>query len=98
METKYWLGWNPILQSVQRIDAFTMSNRDAFNYSGHDKRAPPNKLRRDVLVTSASRRDPLVGSVNPRSMFHLLSPGTTSVPLRGLLDAVEGAPPGRGIS
>ena len=41
METEYRPWWNPFLQSMQRIDAFTVSNRDAFNYSGHDKRAPP---------------------------------------------------------
>jgi len=32
METEYRLGWNPILQSMQR--------KDAFRCPRHDKRAP----------------------------------------------------------
>ncbi|ASV72792.1 hypothetical protein THTE_0190 [Thermogutta terrifontis] len=86
------VGWKPFLQSMQWMDAFTVSNRDAFNYSGHDKRAPPRvhwTPWKALLPVGAihelplqCRRDPLVGSDEHRLMTHAASPGTTSVPLR----------------
>jgi len=42
----------------------------------------PSDPRRDLLVRSAFRRDPLVASVAQYWIIHANSPGTTGVPLR----------------